>query len=127
MFPPNVSEQHAPTRPVDEPGQILNGWKEIATFMGRGIRTVQRWEALGLPVRRPHGRPRSAVMAYTGELHTWMLNTPLRDADPNAEWKARVAQLEEENAALRLQLRLLHKLRRGGDEIPFPKPGRTEK
>jgi hypothetical protein len=30
---------------------LLNGWKEIAGFFGRGVRTVQRWEQqLGLPV-----------------------------------------------------------------------------
>ena len=31
----------------------LNGWKEIAGFLGKGVRTVQRWEReLGLPVHR---------------------------------------------------------------------------
>jgi hypothetical protein len=29
----------------------LNGWKEIAAYVGKGVRTVQRWEkAHGLPV-----------------------------------------------------------------------------
>ena len=31
----------------------LNGWKEIAAYLGKSVRSVQRWEAtLGLPVRR---------------------------------------------------------------------------
>ena len=31
----------------------LNGWKEIAAFLGKGVRTVQRWEReQGLPVHR---------------------------------------------------------------------------
>ena len=38
--------------------RFLNTWKEIATYMGRGVRTVQRWEReLGLPVRRPRENP----------------------------------------------------------------------
>ena len=43
---------------------LLNSWKEIAEFVGRTERTVQRWEKLyGLPVHRPAGRERSAVIA----------------------------------------------------------------
>jgi hypothetical protein len=31
----------------------LNGWNEIATFLGKGVRTVQRWEReYGLPIHR---------------------------------------------------------------------------
>ncbi len=51
----------------------LNSWKEIATYMGRGVRTVQRWEReLGLPVRRPHNHLRSPVIALPAELDEWM-------------------------------------------------------
>ena len=36
---------------------FLNGWKEIANYLGKGVRTVQRYErTLALPVRRPSGR-----------------------------------------------------------------------
>ncbi len=59
--------------------RYLSSWKEIAQYFGRGVRTVQRWEAmLGLPVRRPHGRSRSAVMAITGELDEWLWRARLR-------------------------------------------------
>ena len=51
---------------------ILNGWKEIANHLGRGVRTVQRWEQLGLPVRRPKGTDRSAVLALSEELDEWV-------------------------------------------------------
>ena len=35
------------------PSLRLNGWKEIANRLGKGVRTAQRWEkAYGLPVRR---------------------------------------------------------------------------
>src|SRR4051812_44515354 len=33
--------------------KVLQSWKEIAHYVNRGVRTVQRWEALfGLPVHR---------------------------------------------------------------------------
>lgn len=57
---------------------ILNSWKEIATYLHRGVRTVQRWEAeLGLPVRRPRGKRHSAVIATRAELDAWMSSSPL--------------------------------------------------
>src|SRR5215471_16933290 len=56
--------------------EVLNSWKEVALYLGRGVRTVQRWEQeLGLPVRRPRGRARSAVLALKPELDTWLLQT----------------------------------------------------
>jgi hypothetical protein len=31
----------------------LDGWKEIASYIGRGVRSAQRWEReLGMPVHR---------------------------------------------------------------------------
>jgi len=57
--------------------KVLNTWKEIATYMGRGVRTVQRWEAeLSLPAHRPRGKNRSAVLAFTDELDDWLRRTP---------------------------------------------------
>ena len=58
----------------------FNSWKEIAQYMGRGVRTMQRWEHdLGLPVHRPKGKDRSAVLAFAGELDAWLHKTPLRE------------------------------------------------
>jgi phage terminase Nu1 subunit (DNA packaging protein) len=58
-------------------GEVLNSWKEIAEYMGRGVRTVQRWEReLGLPVRRPRGKERSAVLALKSDLDHWLHHTP---------------------------------------------------
>lgn len=56
--------------------RVLNTWKEIATYLGRGVRTAQRWEHdLHLPVRRPRGKDRSAVIALTDELDGWRKRT----------------------------------------------------
>jgi hypothetical protein len=47
--------------------------------MGLGIRTVQRYETrFALPVHRPAGRTRSAVLAFADELDRWVVRTPLR-------------------------------------------------
>jgi hypothetical protein len=41
------------------------------------VRTVQRWEQeLGLPVRRPRGKSRSAVIALKNELDAWLHQAP---------------------------------------------------
>lgn len=61
---------------------ILNSWKEIANYLGRGVRTVQRWERdLRLPVHRPKGKDRSAVLAFPEELDKWLQQTPVRSAE----------------------------------------------
>ena len=65
---------------------ILNSWKEIASYLGRGVRTVQRWERdLGLPVHRPKGKDRSAVLAFPEELDQWLQKTPVRSATKFAD------------------------------------------
>src|SRR5262249_55338671 len=73
---------------VHEPkAQVLNSWKEISQYLGRGIRTVQRWEQeLGLPVRRPRGKKRSAVIAIPAELDAWAASSlPLTNRDLDGE------------------------------------------
>ncbi len=56
-----------------EQQRVLNGWKEIARYLGRGVRTIQRWEhELHLPIRRPRSSDRSPVFAVPNELDTWL-------------------------------------------------------
>lgn len=51
----------------------LNSWKEIAAYLEREERTVQRWEdQCGLPVHRTPGRRRGSVFAYKHELDAWL-------------------------------------------------------
>jgi len=50
----------------------LDSWKEIASFLGRGVRTVQRWEREeGLPVHRLAHDKRGSVYARREELAAW--------------------------------------------------------
>lgn len=68
--------------PADQPaGPRLNGWKEIATHLGRGVRTAQRWEReFGLPVRRI-GQDRSeSVFAFTTEIDGWLASSSAASA-----------------------------------------------
>ncbi len=51
----------------------LDSWKEIASHLGRDVRTVIRWERnRGLPVYRVPGGKLSRVFAYPGELDQWL-------------------------------------------------------
>lgn len=62
--------------------KILHGWKEIASYVGLGVRTVQRYELdLMLPIRRPGGAGRSAVLAFSDEIDAWLGMTATR-----ADW-----------------------------------------
>jgi hypothetical protein len=64
-----------------QPPQFLSGWKEIANYLGKGVRTVQRYERqLGLPVRRPAGKPWGSVIATRAELDGWVEASPIREA-----------------------------------------------
>jgi hypothetical protein len=50
--------------------KVFSSWKEIAAYLGKGVRTVQRWEAeLELPVHRPSEQ--GIVLAYESELQQW--------------------------------------------------------
>jgi len=53
--------------------ELLDSWKQIAVFLNRGVRTVQRWERdEGLPVHRHgHGKP-ATVLAYRSEIQRWI-------------------------------------------------------
>jgi IS30 family transposase len=51
----------------------LDSWKEIAAYLNRDQRTVQRWELQrGLPVHRIPGGVKSAVYAYPDEIEAWL-------------------------------------------------------
>src|SRR5262249_58774177 len=51
----------------------LDSWKEIAAYLGREVRTVQRWEKQeALPVHRHHHYKLGSVYAYRSELEAWI-------------------------------------------------------
>jgi len=65
-----LGERQIPDPPTDEPR--LESWGEIAAYLRREIRTVQRWERYqGLPVRRLVIGKLGSVYAYRSELDKW--------------------------------------------------------
>jgi Tol biopolymer transport system component len=70
-----------PENGPDEPR--LDSWKEIASYLGRGIRTVQRWEREeGLPVHRLQHAKRGSVYASRRELAAWWESRRRPDSGP---------------------------------------------
>src|SRR5215469_16575719 len=62
---------------TSNPAERLDSWKEIAAFLRRDVRTVQRWEKKeGLPVHRHQHEKLGSVYAFRAELNRWF-NTRL--------------------------------------------------
>ncbi|HZD53437.1 MAG TPA: hypothetical protein VE175_10330 [Woeseiaceae bacterium] len=58
----------------------LSSWKEIAAYLKREVRTVQRWEKEeGLPVHRLQHKKQGTVYAYRAELEAWLTKRRQRD------------------------------------------------
>jgi hypothetical protein len=100
--------------------QFLTGWKDIANYLGKGVRTVQRYERdLCLPVRRPAGKDRGSVVATKAELDAWVTASPMRESlqltrfesvssTPAADIKTnikRMSELRDQMQSLRGDLR----------------------
>ena len=79
MADPSPGGRTIPDPPTDEPR--LESWGEIAAYLRREIRTVQRWERYqGLPIRRLQIGKLGSVYAFRSELDKWY-----RERQPAAE------------------------------------------
>jgi TolB-like protein/tetratricopeptide (TPR) repeat protein len=79
----------------------LVSWKEIASHLGREVRTVQRWETTeDLPVHRHEHQKKSTVYAYASELDAWFKKRqPLDDPEADAAYVPPDTELPETNSA----------------------------
>ncbi len=69
----------------------LDSWKEIAVYLRREVRTVQRWEkSANLPVHRLQLEKQSAIYAYKSELDAWY-----NERRPNLELDAEDSEQKE--------------------------------
>jgi hypothetical protein len=60
------------------PASVLHTWKDIAAYLGRGVRTAQRWEHdLRMPVHRPSRQKPGSVLAFPEEISRWLHQTPV--------------------------------------------------
>src|SRR5262245_13101289 len=72
----------------------LHSWKEIASYLRRDVRTVQRWERQeGLPVHRHAHNKLSSVYAEKAELEAW-----LKNRNPQLEREDKVQENEKATA-----------------------------
>jgi len=63
----------------------LNSWKAIAGYLGREVRTVQRWaKERDLPVHRLPGGARPRVFAFRSEIDAWLSAPPSNRRSPPA-------------------------------------------
>jgi Tol biopolymer transport system component len=72
------SPQVPSIRVEDVPRDRLDSWKDIAAYMRRDTKTVQRWEKReGMPVHRHLHDKMGSVYAFRSELDTWAQNRRL--------------------------------------------------
>ena len=63
--------------------KILKSWKEIASYLGVGMRTAQRWTAVrGLPVKSPGASGRSAVLGFSDDIDRWLSTSKVHVREP---------------------------------------------
>src|SRR5690348_10025775 len=74
----------ASSSPPDESDR-LDSWKEIASYLGREVRTVQGWEKNeGLPIHRHQHARQGSVYAFKTELDAWRQGRKVMPADSPA-------------------------------------------
>ena len=94
--------------------EILSGWKQIAHHLGKGVRTVQRYEReLGLPIRRPAGKSGGSVIATAGELDAWVTASPIGEQFELARTVINTDMLEQ----LRRNVKEMVRLRKETHEV----------
>lgn len=102
----------SPISEFNKNSAVLSTWKEIAAYMGKGVRTVQRWEQhLSLPVRHTKGRQGGSVYAMRQEIDSWLLNGGVRTCHglqaENAELRQRILELINEVEKLKREALLV--------------------
>lgn len=77
-----TDEEGSSTPEGGNASERLDSWKEIAAYLRREVRTVQRWEKEeGLPVHRRLRKKLGAVHAYKAEIDAWLRNGQSRLAE----------------------------------------------
>jgi len=93
----STSDQKPGLPPTDIRADRLDSWKEIAVYLNRDVRTVQRWEKKeALPVHRHQHEKLGTVYAYKSELDAWWRSSESKIAADDAV----PAAAEDDSAAL---------------------------
>lgn len=92
----DAKEMNAVVRSTVDPDMNrLDTWKEIAVYLGREVRTAQRWaKREGLPVHRHFHAKASTIYAFKHEVDAWlqMRRTVTSEPAPKKECLERVAE-----------------------------------
>lgn len=73
----------APSTRVENRGNRLDSWKEIAVYLDREVRTVQRWEKREhLPVHRHLHQKIGSIFAFKDEIDSWRKSRALSPENP---------------------------------------------
>jgi len=95
------------------PPAILGSWKEIAQFLSKGVRTVQRWEhELQLPVHRPSHAKKGVVIAFPQELEDWAKHQ-VNSGNP----EIRAQELQRMHRSSALLVERTHELRKNLEKV----------
>ena len=128
---PDLDPNAIETSVVDR-SSVLTEWKEIAKYLGKGVRTVQRWEQLyGLPVRRTHvGLKKAGVLAIPAELDAWLQSRvvagrAIPDSEQVRALLLRIERLQKENSDLRHKLEAERKQKARGLTVVTPRRKRS--
>ena len=105
--------------------KILSSWKEIATCLNRGVRTVQRWEHEGLPIRRPAGARTNVVIAVESDLRAWLEQWQKKGSASSKDRE--IEQYAQRFAAVKQQIEQISiRLRELEERLEDLRPTRTE-
>jgi len=100
--------------PTQTQARLLNSWKEVSAYVGRSVRTAQRWEKYGLPVRRLSSSPRAAVVARAADIDIWVQAAQSHGFGATLVNVLSPADLIQQSQLLRAESRLLlSELRKG--------------
>src|SRR3989441_12489343 len=95
----SVQATPSPGIGADSQGRRLESWKEIATYLGRDVTTVRRWEKReGMPVHRHIHDKRGSVYALSSELDAWLQTRKLRLEEEEKEHRPETSPETSENA-----------------------------
>ena len=113
-----ATQDGSSARPVES----LESWKEIANYLGRTVRTAQRWcQYEGLPVRYHYHRKAKTVYAFKNDIDSWRVSRrPLKYCQAVNRIEHRNEKYAESTATLRSFVRQFLSVSVPGIQIDCP-------
>jgi hypothetical protein len=85
---------------------VLTCWKDIAQYVGKSVRTLQRWEReSGFSVRRTKSREKGGILAIPREIDSWVKSQQCTDRSDRGTLLQSLHELRIENRELRSENR----------------------